>query len=122
MRLNDPVFITELATHGCNYGYGTIEPYPMLLSWNEIRDRALRFSREWADEDPGSSEAKAFWDAFFMVFGVPRRRVASFEEPVKKSDGDGGYIDLLWKGILLVEHRSRGKDLDRAFGQARDFL
>jgi hypothetical protein len=23
---------------------------PMPLSWNEIKDRALRFSREWADE------------------------------------------------------------------------
>jgi hypothetical protein len=28
-----------------------------------------------------------------------------FEQPVKKSDGHGGFIDLLWKGILLVEQR-----------------
>ncbi len=56
------------------------------------------------------------------MFGVPRRRVATFEQPVKKSDGHGGFIDLLWKGILLVEHKSRGKDLDRAFQQARDYF
>ena len=56
------------------------------------------------------------------MFGVPRRRVATFEEPVKKSDGHGGFIDLLWKGKLLVEHKSRGKDLDRAFKQAKDYF
>lgn len=94
----------------------------MPLSWNEIKDRALKFSHEWADESSEDAEAKSFWDAFFTVFGVPRRRVATFEEPVKKSDGHGGFIDLLWKGILLVEHKSRGKDLNRAFQQAKDYF
>lgn len=94
----------------------------MPLSWNEIRNNALAFSREWADESSEDAEAKSFWDAFLAVFGVPRRRVASFEKPVKMSDGKGGYIDLLWKGVLLVEHKSRGKDLDRAFHQATDYF
>ena len=94
----------------------------MPLSWNEIRDRALKFSREWADETSEDAEAKTFWDSFFDVFGVSRRRLASFEQPVKKSDGKGGFIDLLWRGILLVEHKSRGKDLDRAFKQATDYF
>lgn len=94
----------------------------MPLSWNEIKDRALKFSHEWADETSEDAEAKSFWDAFFNIFGVSRRRVATFEQPVKKSDGHGGYIDLLWKGILLVEHKSRGKDLDRAFQQAKDYF
>ena len=87
----------------------------MPLSWNEIKDRALKFSREWVDESSEDAEAKSFLDAFFNVFGVPRKRVATFESRVKKLDGRDGYIDLLWKGILLVEHKSRGKDLDRAF-------
>jgi hypothetical protein len=94
----------------------------MPLSWNEIKDRALRFSREWADEASEDAEAKSFWDGFFDVFGVSRRRVASFERKVKKLDGKDGYIDLLWKGVLLVEHKSRGKDLDRAHAQARDYF
>ncbi len=94
----------------------------MALSWNEIRDRALAFSREWAEASSEDAEAKSFWDAFFQVFGVSRRRQASFEVPVKKAAGDGGYIDLLWKGVVLVEHKSRGKDLDRAFRQAVDYF
>ena len=92
------------------------------LSWNEIKDRALAFSREWAKESSEDAEAKSFWDQFFNVFGVPRRRVATFETPVTKQDGHQGYIDLLWKGVILVEHKSRGKDLDRAYTQAVDYF
>jgi hypothetical protein len=94
----------------------------MPLSWNEIKDRALKFSREWAEESSEDGEAKSFLDAFFNVFGVKRRRVATFEQRSKKIDGKDGYIDLLWKGILLVEHKSRGKDLDRAYQQAKDYF
>ena len=94
----------------------------MPLSWNEIKTRAHAFSKEWEHESSEDAEAKSFWDAFFEVFGVHRRRIASFEVPIKRHDGSGGFVDLLWKGILLVEHKSRGKDLDRAFGQARDYF
>lgn len=94
----------------------------MPLSWNEIKDRALAFSKEWADEKSEDAEAKSFWDSFFNVFGITRRRVASFEEPVKKGNSSQGYIDLLWKGVLLVEHKSRGKNLDRAVTQAFDYF
>lgn len=94
----------------------------MPLSWNEIKARAIAFAKEWEDEASEDAEAKSFWDGFFTVFGVNRRRIASFEVPIKREDGSGGFIDLLWKGIMLVEHKSRGKDLDRAYGQARDYF
>jgi hypothetical protein len=92
------------------------------LSWNEIRDRAIQFSREWNDAEKEDKEAKSFLDKFFDVFGVSRRRVATFEEPVKKLDGRDGFIDLLWKGTLLVEFKSKGRDLDKAHVQARDYF
>jgi len=94
----------------------------MPLSWNEIKDRALAFSKEWEHESSEDAEAKSFWDGFFNVFGISRRRVASFEQHVKTIDGKSGYIDLLWKGVLLIEHKSRGKDLDRAYSQAKDYF
>src|SRR5689334_8169712 len=94
----------------------------MPLSWNEIKDRALRFSREWTDETSEHAEAKSFWDSFFNVFGVSRRRIATFEKAVRTADGGKGYIDLLWKGVLLIEHKSRGKNLDRAHSQARGYF
>ena len=92
------------------------------LSWNEIRTRALAFSREWAGESREHAEAKSFWDAFFQVFGLNRRRIASFEEPVKLLGKRRGNIDLFWKGHLLVEHKSLGKDLDAAYTQATDYF
>lgn len=94
----------------------------MTLSWNEIRARALAFSKEWADASRENAEAKPFWVDFFQIFGISRRRVASFEEPVKKLGKAQGFIDLFWKGVLMVEHKSRGKDLDRAYTQAMDYF
>jgi hypothetical protein len=94
----------------------------MALSWNEIKDRAIRFSKEWENEASESAEAKTFWDGFFHIFGMTRRRLASFEQAVKKFGGKQGFIDLFWKGTLLVEHKSRGKDLDKAFQQAIDYF
>lgn len=94
----------------------------MPLSWNEIKDRAISFSKEYESDSSEDGEGKTFWDAFFHIFGISRRRVASFETPIKKSDGKGGFIDLLWKGNLLVEHKSRGKNLDSAFTQAKEYF
>jgi hypothetical protein len=94
----------------------------MPLSWNEIRNRAHEFSKRWEHETSEDAEAKPFWIEFFNVFGIDRKRVASFEEPVKKLGDRQGYIDLFWKGMLLVEHKSRGKDLDKAYTQALDYF
>lgn len=103
----------------------------MPLSWNEIKTRATVFANEWKDEVSEDAEAKSFWDDFFNVFGISRRRVASFEQqvsltPGSSSHGEGrkrsGFIDLLWKGMILIEHKSRGKDLTKAYQQAKDYF
>ncbi|MFA6101184.1 MAG: DNA methyltransferase [Victivallaceae bacterium] len=94
----------------------------MALSWNEIKRRAIEFAREWKNESREDAEAKSFWDAFFEVFGISRRRVAAFERPVDRIGQGQGYIDLFWKGTLIVEHKSRGKDLDKAYSQALDYF
>lgn len=94
----------------------------MPLSWNEIKSRAIAFSQEWQDETSERAEAQTFWNNFFNVFGISRRRVASFEQPIKKLDSKQGFIDLLWKGVVLVEHKSRGKNLDKATQQAKDYF
>ena len=93
----------------------------MALSWNEIKDRALNFSKEWADTSNEEADAKPFLEAFFNVFGISRKRVSTFEHRVKKLDDKNGYIDLLWKGTILVEMKSLGKNLDKAYQQAIDY-
>jgi len=94
----------------------------MRLSWNEIRARAAHFAEEWKDAHYERGESQTFYNEFFEVFGVTRRRVASFEEPVKKLGDERGFIDLFWKGVLLVEQKSTGRDLIRAKQQALDYF
>ncbi|TRT71287.1 MAG: class I SAM-dependent DNA methyltransferase [Microcystis sp. M_OC_Ca_00000000_S217Cul] len=94
----------------------------MPLSWNEIKNRAITFQKEWQGETSEKAESQSFWNEFFHVFGISRRRVASFEQPIKKADNKQGFIDLLWKGTILVEHKSKGKDLEKATQQAKDYF
>lgn len=94
----------------------------MTKSWNEIREAARGFASQWKDETREAAEGKTFWDEFFRVFGIQRRKLASFEQPVKHTDGNGGFIDLLWRGVMLVEHKSAGKDLTRAAKQALTYF
>lgn len=95
---------------------------PAPLSWNEIKSRVLNFSRRWADAANEDSEAKPFWIEFFDCFGITNKRVFTFELNVKKHGGGAGFVDLFWPGMLLVEQKSRGKDLDKVYAQATDYL
>ena len=56
----------------------------MPLSWNEIRHRATAFSKQWIGVKSEQAEKQTFWNEFFNVFGISRRAVASFKEPVRK--------------------------------------
>jgi hypothetical protein len=94
----------------------------MPLSWNEIRHRAITFSKEWKRAESESADKQTFWNEFFNVFGIQRRTVSSFEVPVLKTSGNFGKIDLLWKGVVLVEHKSAGENLDKAKTQAFDYI
>jgi hypothetical protein len=92
------------------------------LSWNEIRQRAIRFSREWKSAQDERAEAQTFWNEFFQVFGIRRRLVATFEETVKSLKNTHHRIDLFWKGRLLAEHKSAGANLGRAESQAFQYI
>lgn len=94
----------------------------MPLSWNEIKIRAAAFAKEWADASDERAQAQEFWIGFFDIFGIRKPRVASFEHAVKKYRGKQGFIDLFWPGVLLIEHKSRGKSLERAHDQALDYF
>jgi hypothetical protein len=59
----------------------------MPLSWNEIKSRALTFSRTWADATNEDSQGQPFWIDFFEIFGITSKRVATFEHAVKKLPG-----------------------------------
>lgn len=94
----------------------------MRLSWSEIRARAAAFADEWRGAAYERAETQSFYNEFFEVFGVRRRRIASFEAPVKLLGERRGFLDLFWKGVLLVEQKSAGRDLRAAKTQALDYF
>ena len=91
-------------------------------NWSEIKSRAIAFSNEWKNEASERAEAQSFWNEFFLIFGVPRRRVAVYEAAVAKLNKNKGRIDCFWPGKLLIEHKSKGQDLNAAYLQATDYF
>ena len=94
----------------------------MRLSWNEVRARAAVFAEDWKDTARERGETQSFYNAFFDVFGVRRRNVARYEAHVAKLDNRSGFIDLFWPGVLLVEQKSAGRDLRKAYEQAGEYF
>ena len=94
----------------------------MRLSWNEVRVRAASFADEWRDAAYEKGETQSFYNDFFEVFDVRRRSVARYEEHVAKLDNRSGFIDLFWPGVLIVEQKSAGRDLGKAYGQAGEYF
>lgn len=96
----------------------------MRLSWPEVRTNAAAFSREWIGKGYEKGQTQTFYDEFFAVFGVPRKQVAVYEQRVKTLDPGrtGGFIDLFWPSVLLVEQKSMGRDLSRALTQGLDYV
>jgi len=93
----------------------------MRLTWNEIRTRAAAFADEWQHAHYEKGETQSFYNEFFEVFGVRRKTVAQYEHAVTKLTGTQGFVDLFWPGTLLVEQKSKGRDLDAAYAQAMDY-
>jgi N-6 DNA Methylase len=104
----------------------------MPLSWSEIRDRSVAFSREYRDAQSEKSLSQQFWRDFFHVFGVDAKKVSSYEQQVKLTRAgaslgeadtlSNGWIDVFWRGKLLIEMKSAGQNLDRAFAQALQYF
>ena len=93
-----------------------------MKSWNEIRKGATAFAKRWKDAYDEKSQAQSFLKEFFAVFGVDIVLFNTFEHRVKFGDGSQGYADCFWQGKILVEMKSRGKDLDAAYSQAIDYV
>ena len=94
----------------------------MTLSNLTIHERAEEFVEKHHADTYEKGQAQLYWRDFFHIFGVDVHQVVLFEESVKKFDGSSGFIDAFWKGKLIIEHKSLGKDLDLAYSQALEYL
>ena len=94
----------------------------MTLSNLTMHERAEDFVEKHHADTYEKGQAQMYWRDFFHIFGVDIHNIVVFEEAVKKFDGSQGYIDVFWKGKLLIEHKSLGKDLNAAYSQAIGYL
>lgn len=87
---------------------------------------ARLFAEKYADAKSEKQLGESFWRDFFInVCRVDDLLSAGieFQYPVKSSaSGNINFVDVLWPGILLIEHKTAGKSLEKAEEQARDYL
>lgn len=88
------------------------------LYLDQCRRNAEAFVADYLHIRDEKGEAHSFWDRFFDIFGLQRIRYANHEARVKREGNRQGFIDLLWKGKLLVEHKSASKDKPDDFADA----
>ena len=95
----------------------------MALSWNQIMDNAVRFSKKFENAVREEADAQSFVHEFIELFGVEDAcKVGTFEYRVSKDDSQKGYIDYLWSGKIAIEMKSAGKNLKNAYTQLKDYV
>ena len=96
-----------------------------MLDWNTIKSNALKFSKKYEKSTNENAEKQLFYIDFFEIFGINKdefHNIINFEYPVTSISKTTKFIDVLWKGVILIEHKSVGKDLNKAFSQASEYI
>jgi len=90
------------------------------------KQEATKFADKWKSFSDEKQHARGFWSEFFRTLcGVGDEELAGieYEKKVKSSlSGNQEYIDVYWKNVALIEHKSAGENLDKAELQARGYL
>jgi type I restriction-modification system DNA methylase subunit len=86
---------------------------------------AKQFAEKWKFAKSEKSDAESFWNDFFRnLCAVEDTKLAGieFQYEVRNSNkGTPNYIDVFWKNVALIEHKSAGENLDKAELQARGY-
>ena len=89
------------------------------------RNAAAAFADKWKSYTDEKQHARGFWSDFFRALcGVDDEEIAGieYEKRVKSTiSGNQEYIDVYWKNVALIEHKSAGENLDKAELQARGY-
>ena len=90
------------------------------------KQEATKFADKWKSFSDEKQHARGFWSEFFRTLcGVDDEEIVGieYEKKVKSSlSGNQEYIDIYWKNVALIEHKSAGENLDKAELQARGYL
>ena len=86
---------------------------------------ATAFAEKWKSFTDEKQHARGFWSDFFKTLcNIDDEEIAGieYEKRVKSTlSGNQEYIDVYWKNVALIEHKSAGQSLDKAELQARGY-
>ena len=91
------------------------------ITINEVRRRLQLFANEHSGDRDEKQYAQQFMRDFYACFGLSKSSASMFEKKVLKFGNKRGFIDSFIPGVLLVEQKTTGEDLYRAFEQAKDY-
>ena len=92
------------------------------LALAEVKKRLSAFVHQFKDASNEQQEASIFWTRFYECYGIRAEEATVYEQAVKKLDGKRGRIDSFIPGKLIIEHKSKGKNLGAAYEQASDYF
>ncbi|OLY96415.1 DNA methyltransferase [Polynucleobacter sphagniphilus] len=91
------------------------------ITINEVRRRLQLFAKEHESDREEKQYAQQFMRDFYACFGLSKSSASMFEKKVIKFGNARGYIDSFIPGVLLVEQKTTGEDLYKAYEQATDY-
>jgi hypothetical protein len=99
---------------------------PALKAPSLSKQAAKDFANKWRAAEDEIRDYQSFWEDFFRhLCGVDDTKLAGieFQFPVKNAtSGNQNWVDVYWKNVAIIEHKSKGEDLDKAEFQARGYL
>ena len=92
------------------------------ITINEVRRRLQLFAKEHANDRLEKQYAQQFMRDFYACFGLSKSSASMFEKKVIKFGSKAvRFIDSFIPGVLLVEQKTTGEDLYKAYEQALDY-
>jgi tRNA1(Val) A37 N6-methylase TrmN6 len=95
-----------------------------VLDMEMVKEKARNFSFEFANKKMEGEFYHDFDDGLLEVFGVSRKNVIGprYQRSVRiRGKKKPGRIDFLWPSVLLIENKSRGENLEKAYEQAEKY-
>ncbi|MEI6267507.1 MAG: DNA methyltransferase [Methylococcaceae bacterium] len=92
------------------------------VNFNTLRQRASQFAKDFEGVKSEKERDQDFMRGFCKIFGINPNRI-DWQYKVKETDKAGKkstttFIDGVLRGMMLIEMKSAGKDLDDAYLQA----
>jgi len=90
-------------------------------SWETIQSNAVAFALRWKDARNEKSEAQSFIRDFLAIFGIDDAAASGrFENPATREEGRG-FMDYFLPKKIAIEMKSKGKDLNEAYKQLKEY-